>query len=272
MSEPLTLSTSEIKQAAQELYQAERQAQPIDPISLRFPGMTISDSYAIQEQWVQRKIDDGQRVVGYKIGYTSRAMQKALNIKEPDYGVLLEDMVFADGSDIEVSQFCDPRIEMELAFILKEELSGENVTVFDVLNATDYVVPALEIIAARSHRVHPETQYKRTVKDTIADNAGNAGIIMGGRPIKPDAKDLRWCGGLLYLNGLLEETGLAAAVLNHPANGVSWVAKRFAPHGVSLKPGQIILSGSFTAPIAVKAGDTIHADYGPLGGISCHFV
>ncbi|NHO88576.1 2-oxo-hepta-3-ene-1,7-dioic acid hydratase [Pseudoteredinibacter isoporae] len=266
------MQAEDIKQAAEELYHAERNRQPVDPVTLRFPDMEIADSYAIQQQWVNRKIDDGRKVVGYKIGYTSRAMQKALNINEPDYGVLLDDMVFADGSDIEVSQFCDPRLEMELAFILKEELSGENVSVFDVLNATDYVVPALEIIAARSHRVHPESQYKRTVRDTIADNAGNAGIIMGGCPIKPDARDLRWCGGMLYLNGLLEETGLAAAVLNHPANGVSWVAKRFAPHGVSLKPGQIILSGSFTAPIPVKAGDTIHADYGPLGGISCHFV
>ncbi|GAA6152893.1 2-oxo-hept-4-ene-1,7-dioate hydratase [Pseudoteredinibacter isoporae] len=266
------MQSDDIQQAAEDLYHAERKRQAIDPITLRFPDMDINDSYAIQQQWVNKKIADGRNVVGYKIGYTSRAMQKALNINEPDYGVLLDDMVFADGSDIDVSQFCDPRLEMELAFILKEELSGENVSVFDVLNATDYVVPALEIIAARSHRIHPENQYKRTVRDTIADNAGNAGIIMGGRPIKPDATDLRWCGGMLYLNGLLEETGLAAAVLNHPANGVSWVAKRFAPHGVSLKPGQIILSGSFTAPIPVSAGDTIHADYGPLGSIACHFV
>lgn len=199
-------------------------------------------------------------------------MQKALNITEPDYGVLLDDMVFADGSDIEVSQFCDPRVEMELAFILKDRLEGEHITIFDVLNATDYVVPSLEIIAARSHRVHPETGYTRKVFDTVADNAGNAGIIMGGRPIRPNERDLRWCGGLFYVNGMLEETGLAAGVLNHPANGVCWVAKRFAPHGVALEPRQIILSGSFTAPIAVKAGDTIHADYGPLGGISCNFV
>lgn len=266
------MQAKDISKAALALYQAEKNRQPIDPISLSHPDMTLDDGYAIQKQWVDQKISAGRRVVGYKIGYTSRAMQKALNISEPDYGVLLDDMVFADGSDIEVSQFCDPRVEMELAFVLKDRLEGEHITIFDVLNATDYVVPSLEIIAARSHRVHPETGYTRKVFDTVADNAGNAGIIMGGRPIRPDERDLRWCGGLFYVNGILEETGLAAGVLNHPANGVCWVAKRFAPHGVALEAGQIILSGSFTAPIAVKAGDTIHADYGPLGGISCNFV
>lgn len=266
------LSQADIEKIGNDLYQAEINRQPVDPATLTYPDMTIEDGYAIQKYWVGKKIADGRRVVGYKIGYTSRAMQKALNINEPDYGVLLDDMVFPDGADIEVSQFCDPRIEMELAFILKDCLEGENVSIFDVLNATDYVIPALEIIAARSHRVHPKTGYTRKVYDTIADNAGNAGIIMGGRPIKPQDVDLRWCGGLFYVNGILEETGLAAGVLNHPANGICWVAKRFAPHGVALEPKQIILSGSFTAPIAVHAGDTIHADYGPLGGISCNFV
>ena len=232
----------------------------------------MDDAYAIQKKWVDKKVADGRRIVGYKIGLTSRAMQDAMKINEPDYGVLLDDMVFPDGVDIDVSQFCDPRIEVELAFVLKDRLEGENVTIFDVLNATDYVVPALEIIAARSHRVHPESGYTRTVLDTISDNAANAGIIMGGRPIKPNDMDLRWCGALFYLNGVLEETGLAAGVLNHPANGICWVAKRFAPHGIALEPGQVILSGSFTRPIAVKAGDTVHADYGPLGGIACRFV
>ncbi|MEM7077513.1 MAG: 2-oxo-hept-4-ene-1,7-dioate hydratase [Pseudomonadota bacterium] len=265
------LSEQEIAAAAEGLYAAERARAPIDPISLQHPDMTLDDAYAIQKHIVDRKRADGDRLVGYKIGYTSRAMQKALNIDEPDFGVLLQSMVFADGGAIEAAQFCDPRIEAELAFVLKDRLEGGHVTIFDVLNATDYVVPALEIIAARSHRKHPQTGYTRKVVDTVADNAGNAGIIMGGRPIKPDAMDLRWCGGILSLNGVIEETGLAAAVLNHPANGICWVARRFAPHNVALEPGQIILSGSFTAPVAVAAGDTIHVDYGPLGGVSCHF-
>jgi len=266
------LTESEIKAAAEDLYKAEVNRQAIDPVSLTHPDMTMDDAYAIQKSWVDKKIDDGRKVIGYKIGLTSRAMQNAMKINEPDYGVLLDDMVFPDGTDIDISQFCDPKIEVELAFVLKDRLEGENITMFDVLNATDYVVPALEIIAARSHRVHPETGYTRNVKDTISDNAANAGIIMGGRPIKPNDMDLRWCGSLFYLNGVLEETGLAAGVLNHPANGICWVAKRFAPHGVALEPGQVILSGSFTRPVAIKAGDTVHADYGPLGGIACRFV
>ena len=266
------LDANQIDAAANELYQAEKNREQIDPITLSYPQLSIEDAYAIQNSWVTKKINDGEKIVGYKIGLTSRAMQNAMKIDEPDYGVLLNKMVFADGTDIDASQFCDPKIEVELAFILKDRLEGDNVSIFDVLNATDYVVPALEIIAARSRRVDPKTGYTRKIQDNIADNAANAGIIMGGRPIKPTEMDLRWCGALLYLNGVLEETGLAAGVLNHPANGICWVAKRFAPHGIALEPGQIILAGSFTRPIAIKAGDTIHADYGPLGGIACNFV
>ena len=268
----MPLSEADIRKAADDLYQAEIDRRQIDPLTLAHPDVTMDEAYAIQKRGVDRKIEDGQRIIGYKIGLTSRAMQQSMNIDEPDYGVLLDDMVFADGGDIEAARFTDPRIEVELAFVLKDRLEGEDVTVFDVLNATDYVTPALELIAARSYRVHPETGYTRTVFDTIADNAANAGIIMGGRPIKPLDTDLRWCGALCYVNGVLEETGLAAGVLNHPANGIGWVAKRFAPHGIALEPGQVILSGSFTRPVIVKAGDTVHADFGALGSISCCFV
>jgi 2-oxo-hept-3-ene-1,7-dioate hydratase len=267
-----TLTEAEVQQAAQNLYQAEQQCIQIDPVTLTHPDMDMDDAYAVQSAWVEQKQASGDEVVGYKIGLTSRVMQRRMKIDTPDYGVLLKSMVFEDGGEINASDFTDPMIEVELAFVLKERLFGENISIMDVLNATDYVIPALELIAARSHRIHPETGYVRTVFDTISDNAANAGIIMGGRPIKVDSTDLRWCGAILYKNAVIEETGLAAAVLNHPANGIGWIAKRFAPHGVALEPGQILLSGSFTAPIAVKAGDTIHADYGPLGGISCQFV
>ena len=266
------LSDADIDKAANDLHQAEIDRRQIDPITLTHPNMTMDEAYAIQKQWVDRKVSDGRRVIGYKIGLTSRAMQNTMKIDQPDYGVLLDDMVFEDGADIETARFSDPRIEVELAFVLKDRLEGEHVTMFDVLNATDYVVPALELISARSHRVHPETGYTRKIFDTIADNAANAGIVMGGRPIRPQEMDLRWCGALCYVNGVLEETGLAAGVLNHPANGICWAATRFAPRGIALEPGQVILSGSFIRPIIVKAGDTVHADYGPLGGISCHFV
>jgi 2-oxo-hept-3-ene-1,7-dioate hydratase len=266
------LTQEQIKQAADDLHAAEKSRQQIAAISLKHPDMSMEDAYAIQKTWVDIKLGEGRQVIGYKVGLTSRAMQMTMQIDEPDYGTLLDDMVFEDGSDIEASQFTDPRIEVELAFVLKDKLEGENISIFDVLNATDYVIPALELIAARSHRIDPENGYVRKIFDTISDNAANAGIIMGGRPIKPMDMDLRWVGALLYRNGVMEETGLAAGVLNHPANGIAWIAKRFAPHGIALEPGQILLAGSFTRPVIARAGDTFHADYGPLGGITCHFV
>lgn len=266
------LTPEKIKLAADNLHAAEKNRQQIAAISLQHPDMSMDDAYAIQKTWVDMKIGEGRQVIGYKVGLTSRAMQMTMQIDEPDYGTLLDDMIFADGADIEAAQFTDPRIEVELAFILKDKLEGENVSIFDVLNATDYVIPALELIAARSHRIDPENGYVRKIVDTISDNAANAGIIMGGRPIKPMELDLRWVGALLYRNGVMEETGLAAGVLNHPANGIAWIAKRFAPHGIALQAGQILLAGSFTRPVSARAGDTFHADYGPLGGISCHFT
>lgn len=266
------LTSEQIKNAATQLYTAERECQQIPALTLAHPEMTMDDAYNIQKAWVDRKIAEGAKVRGYKIGLTSRAMQMAVNIDQPDYGVLLDDMFFEDGAEIRAADFLDPRIEVELAFVLKDRLEGENITIFDVLNATDYVIPSLELIAARCHRTDPETGYTRKVLDTISDNAANAGIILGGRPVKPMDIDMRWAGALLYLNGQIEETGLAAGVLGNPANGICWVCKRFAPHGVALEPGQVILSGSFTRPVPVKAGDTVHADYGPLGGISVRFV
>ncbi|MCB1621582.1 MAG: 2-oxo-hepta-3-ene-1,7-dioic acid hydratase [Thiothrix sp.] len=261
-----------MQQAAQNLFRAEQERVQIDALTLTHPAMDMEDAYAVQAAWMALKETQGDHVIGYKIGLTSRVMQRTMKIDTPDYGVLMASMRFEDGGEIRVADFTDPRIEVELAFVLKKRLAGVNVSLMDVLNATDYVIPALELIAARSHRVHPQTAYVRTVMDTISDNAANAGIIMGGRPIRPDAMDLRWCGAILYRNGVIEETGLAAAVLNHPANGICWIARRFAPHGVALEPGQVLLAGSFTAPIPVKAGDTIHADYGPLGNVTCQFV
>ncbi|GGB84241.1 2-oxo-hepta-3-ene-1,7-dioic acid hydratase [Marinobacterium zhoushanense] len=266
------LTQEQITTAAERLYQAEVERKQIPALTLQHPEMTMDDAYAIQKAWVDRKIEDGRSVIGYKVGLTSRAMQMAVNIDQPDYGVLLNDMLFEDGATLKASDFLDPRIEVELAFILNKPLFGENVSIFDVYNATDYVIPSLELIAARCMRTDPETGYTRKVYDTISDNAANAGIILGGRPIKPTEMDLRWAGAALYLNGQIEETGLASGVLGHPAKGISWVCKRFAPHGVGLEPGQIILAGSFTRPVPVKAGDTIHADFGPLGGIGLRFV
>ncbi len=265
------LNDSQIKQAARALDSAERERRQIRPISLDFPAMDIADSYAIQDAWVAMKLAAGRRVRGRKIGLTARVMQEAMGIDEPDYGTLLDDMFFDEGAEIEAAQFTDPRLEVELAFVLKRPLVGQ-VTLFEVLDATDYVVPAVEIIAARSFRVDPDSGRSRVVLDTIADNAANAGVVMGKRRIKPAQCDLRWVGALLYKNGVIEESGVAAAVLGHPGRGIAWLAGKFAPHGISLEPGQVILSGSFTRPVTVQAGDTFNVDYGELGSVSCHFV
>jgi 2-oxo-hept-3-ene-1,7-dioate hydratase len=233
--------------------------------------MTIDDGYAIQRAWVKLKLAEGRTIRGRKIGLTSRAMQQASQIDEPDYGVLLDDMFFEDGADIPASRFIEPRVEVELAFILKQRLSS-GCTIDDVLDAAEYVTPAVEIIDARVNRNDPKTHAPRKVMDTISDNAANAGIVLGGRKVKPREIDLRWVAALCRQNGVVEETGVAAGVLDHPANGVVWLANKLAPHGVTLEPGQVILAGSFTRPVFAKAGDKFEVDYGALGVIKFSFV
>jgi len=266
------LNSQTIQALARELHQAEQSREQTRQLSLRYPEITLEDAYAIQREWVAAKIAEGRTLKGHKIGLTSKAMQASSQIDEPDYGALLDDMFFADGSDIPVDRFIVPRVEVELAFVLAKPLSGPNCTLFDVYNATDYIIPALEIIDARCHGIDPQTQRPRKVFDTISDNAANAGVVLGGRPVKPDALDLRWISALMYRNGVIEESGVAAAVLNHPANGVAWLANKLAPHDVQLQAGQIILGGSFTRPVPARKGDTFHVDYGVMGAISCRFV
>lgn len=257
---------------ARELHESERSCQPIPQFSRRHGGMQIEDSYAIQRAWMDIKLAEGRRVVGHKIGLTSRAMQLASQITEPDYGTLLDDMVIEAGSELPAARFLVPRLEVEFAFVLARPLKGAHVTLIDVLNATDYVVPALELIDARIEQFDRETKAPRKVLDTIADNAANAAIVMGGRPMRPDAVDWRWAGALLFKNGVVEESGLGAAVLNHPGNGVAWLAKKLAAFDQGLEAGEIVLGGSFTRPVPCAAGDVFHADYGPLGSISLRFV
>jgi 2-oxo-hept-3-ene-1,7-dioate hydratase len=257
---------------AQRLYDARKSRSQLRHFSTEYPGMTIEDGYAIQSAWVKLEVADGRTVKGRKIGLTSRAMQQASQITEPDYAPLMDDMFFSAGSDIPFERFIMPRVEVELAFVLKAPLKGPAVTLFDVLQATDYVTPALEIIDARIEQYDRDTRAPRKVFDTIADFAANAGIVVGGRPVKPDAVDLRWVGALLYKNAVIEESGIAAAVLNHPGNGVAWLANKIAPYGESLLAGDIILGGSFTRPTTAERGDVLHADYGPLGSISLRFV
>ena len=197
--------------------------------------MTIEDGYAIQRAWLQLKLAEGRVVKGRKIGLTSRAMQQASQITEPDYAPLLDDMFFEAGGDIPTDRFIAPRVEVELAFILGRPLKGPDVTLADVLAATELVTPAVEIIDARIEQFDRETKAPRKVFDTIADFAANAGIVTGGRPVRPHDVDLRWAGAMLYKNGVIEETGLAAAVLNHPGNGVAWLANKIAPYDEQLE-------------------------------------
>jgi 2-oxo-hept-3-ene-1,7-dioate hydratase len=265
------LSDGMVHDAALALWQAERTRTPMGQLSLQHPDMTIEDAYAIQRVFVETKLAEGRRVVGRKIGLTSRAMQQAVSINEPDFGALLDDMVFQDGAEIPIERFIRPRVEVELAFVLGEPVSGPGCTWLDVLRAVEYVVPALEILDARVQMTDPSTGHTRTIVDTIADNAADAGVVIGGRPIRPFDVDIRWISALLYRNGVIEESGVAAAVLNHPANSAAWLANKLARYGVPLEPGQLIMTGSFTRAVHAYAGDVFHADYGPLGTVTCRF-
>ncbi len=266
------LAPDVIQGLARELYDARKRRVQVRHFSKRHPDMSIEDGYAIQRAWVALEKADGRFIKGRKIGLTSRAMQLSSQINEPDYAPLMDDMFFEQGGDIPIKCFIAPRIEVELAFILGKPLRGPGVTLTDVLAATDYVCPAIEIIDARIEQFDRDTKAMRKVFDTISDFAANAGIVLGGRPVRPDAVDLRWVGAMLFKNGIIEETGLAAAVLNHPATGVAWLANKIAPHGEGLNAGDVVLAGSFTRPTPAVAGDTLHADYGPLGTVSFRFV
>ncbi|KMJ91572.1 2-oxo-hept-4-ene-1,7-dioate hydratase [Achromobacter xylosoxidans] len=258
------LNDAQRQQAATLLIEAERTGVPTTQLDQAFPGIEIADAYAIQQRIIASKLAAGARLRGHKIGLTSKAMQSTVGIDEPDYGHLLDTMFFQDGDTIATEKLIVPRVEVELAFVLGKPLRGPDVTLFDVLDATDYVVPALELIDGRS-------KYPRRIVDNIADNAACAGIILGGRPVKPLDVDLRWVAALLLKNGVIEESGVSAAVLGHPAMGIVWLANKLAAHDTGLEAGQIVLAGSFTRTVAVAKGDTIHADYGPLGSISVHF-
>jgi len=267
----MPLSEDEITEMASRLDAAEKSRRQIGHFSREHPDMTIADGYQVQRAWVANKLAGGRRLIGHKIGLTSRAMQRSSNINEPDYGTLLDDMLFANKSDIPIGRFIEPRVEVELAFVLKDRLSGPDCTVPEVLKATGRIVPAIEIIDARIRRVDPDTGATRKVFDTISDNAANAGLVVGDEPI-PATTDLRWVSALISRNGVIEDSGVAAAVLGHPALGVAWLANKLQEWDEVLQPGEIVLCGSFTAPLFAAAGDDFHIDFGPHGNISVRFA
>lgn len=266
------MTSAEISQAAQALFAAEKSQKQIGLLTRAHPEMTMDDAYAVQKALVALKIADGRRVTGWKIGLTSKAMQLALNINIPDSGVLLNTMAFDTAETVPKDRFIEPRIEAEIAFVMKHDLQGANVSRADVIAATEYITPSLEILDTRILRLDPETGRARTVLDTISDNAANAGIVLGSERHRLDAIDPRWVGAIVAKNDAVEETGLGAGVLNDPIESVCWLARRMDHYGDKISAGDIVLSGSFIRPIEAEPGSRFHADFGPFGVVEINFA
>ncbi len=267
----MSLSNDQIEAAARALFEAEKSRTQIGILTQKYPTMDMEDAYAIQKQLVAHKMNNGRTIKGWKIGLTSKAMQSALNIDIPDSGVLFDDMFFSDGDTIPGDRFIETRIEAEIAFVMKTDLAGPNTSREDVIAATDYVTPSLEILDTRIQRVDETTGATRKIFDTIADNAANAGIVLGNQRHKLGAFDLRWVGAIVHRNGEVEETGLGAGVLNDPVLAIAWLSNRLAKYGQKISAGDVVLSGSFIRPIEARSGDEIYADFGSFGEIRCKF-
>jgi 2-oxo-hept-3-ene-1,7-dioate hydratase len=262
------LPADSVAQLAWLLYRARKDRTQIPQFSKEITDLAIDDAYAVQREWVRLERSDGRTVRGYKVGLTSRALQLALQANEPNYAPLMDDMFFETGNDIPAAIFIAPRVEVELAFVLERPLQGPDVTVDEVLRATAYITPALELIDARIEQFDRETRQPRKLVDVICDFGAAAGVVVGDVRVKPDALDLRWAGAILEKNALIEETGLGGAVLGSPARSIAWLANKVAAAGGGLEAGAILLAGSFTKPVAAARGDVLRADYGPLGCLS----
>ena len=265
------MTPEEHRDAAAALLQAEEDRTQIGLLTKRYPDMGMDDAYAVQNAIYQAKLAKGHHVIGWKIGLTSKAMQYALNIDIPDSGILFDDMAFDCGAIVPKGRFIQPRIEAEIAFVMKSSLGGGDVTREDVIAATDYVAPSIEILDTRIVRKDEQTHQIRKVFDTISDNAANAGVVLGRQKHDIDAFDLRWVGAIASRNGEVEETGLGAGVLNDPIESVVWLARRMAQYGQEIAPTQIILSGSFIRPIECPSNTQIHADFGDFGAVDIAF-
>jgi 2-oxo-hept-3-ene-1,7-dioate hydratase len=264
------MTPDEIAAAGEALFTAERTRAQIGLLTMQHPGMTMDEAYRVQADFTARKAAAGARVTGWKIGLTSRAMQAALQIDTPDSGVLFDDMHFDHGATVPAGRFIEPRVEAEIAFVMRAPLAGK-LSREAVLAATDHVCPSLEILDTRILRRDPETGQPRRICDTIADNAANAGIVLGAARHAPEAVDLRWTGAILARDGVVEETGLGAGVLNDPVMGIVWLAERLARYGQRIEAGQVVLSGSFIRPVEAPPGSRIHADFGRFGEVAVAF-
>jgi len=261
-----TLGEDTIKKVARNLYTAEKERRTLGPLTEEYAGIEIADAYRIQLSLIEMKKADGAKVVGKKIGLTSKAMQKMLNVDQPDYGHIFEGMMVEDGDRFPTKELIQPKIEPEIAFILDRDLKGPGVTSIQVLAATAFVLPALEIIDSRIEG------WKIKLCDTIADNASSARVVLGGPPRRVDQLDLRLVGMVMEKNGEVVQTGAGAAALGHPANAVAWLANAVGSFGVTLNAGEVIMPGALCGATDVAEGDTIRASFDGMGSVSVRFV
>jgi 2-keto-4-pentenoate hydratase len=260
------LTDAERQAAAEALATAERDHAPIDPLTNTYPSIDVVDAYEIQLINIRRRLAAGATIRGHKVGLSAKAMQQMLGVDEPDYGHLMDDMFVFEGFDLPASRYCAPRVEVEVGFVLAEPLSGPSCSVADVLRATAYVSPCLELVDSRVK------DWKIKLCDTIADNASAAGIVIGGKATPVAGVDLRTIGAVLRRNGEIMDTGASGAVLGNPATAVAWLANKVHAFGVTLEPGHVILPGSCTRMFEVRPGDHIRADFDRLGSVSVKFV
>lgn len=251
---------------ADALFQARLSASPVEPLTAQFPGITIGDAYSVSEINLKRRLEqEGLALVGKKIGLTSRAVQKQLGVEEPDFGYLTSDMKIPSGGSLSRAKLLLPRVEGEVAFVLKRDLMGPGITMQDVIAATDYILPSIEIIDSRVR------DWKIKIQDTIADNASSSHFVLGAEKHSLSSLDLTLAKMTLKINGEVLSTGTGAACLDHPCLAVAWLANALGKFGVALKAGEVILSGAFGPVMPVKAGDRVDVEIAGLGNVHCFF-
>lgn len=251
--------------AAHLLRNAEQDRAPIDPLTTVFPGIDVVDAYEIALINIRARLEAGETVYGHKVGLSSEVMQKMMGVDEPDYGHLLSSMVYIEGTPIDTARFCYPRIEVEIGYVLGETLPGEGCTEEDVLAATEYIVPSIELIDSRI------TDWKIGLADTIADNASSAGVILGAGRVEPANVDIGGISAVLFQGEEEIARGEASAVLGNPTKAVAWLARKVASFGVRLEAGHVILPGSCTRAIDARPGDVFRADFSDIGSVSVEF-
>ncbi|MBS0355997.1 MAG: 2-oxopent-4-enoate hydratase [Proteobacteria bacterium] len=260
------MNQNKIEQYGDELYNALITRTAVDPLTDREPEITIEDAYQIQLRMIQRRLDAGETIIGKKIGVTSKVVMDMLKVNQPDFGQMTSGMIYNEGEAIPVDSMIAPKAEAEVAFILKRDLQGPGVTAADVLRATECVVPCFEIVDSRIR------DWKIKIQDTVADNASCGVLVLGGVRKSPRDLDLALAGMVLEKNGEIISTSTGAAVQGSPVNAVVWLANTLGRLGIALKAGEVILSGSQSPLVPVKAGDSLTCSVGGLGGTSVRFI